>query len=132
MNRINIPDFQKKQRILYIDRRPAKELITYGDNYLATGRLFDAVDCYQRANHTSGLEKIREIAESAGDTMLFQQVMKALVRTIPEDEWDRIGQQALSLKKYAFSLYAFEKSGNESMRERVKEIIQTQENEFIS
>ena len=131
MNTTNIPDFQKKQQILYIDHRPAKDIIAHGDNYLKAGRIFDAIDAYQRANYAPGLEKIREIAESTGDVMLFQQAMKALGRVIPEDEWNRVGQQALSLGKYTFSLFAFEKSGNESMRERVKTLIQTQGKESI-
>ena len=123
MSRIVIPDYQKKQRIINIDRTPAKDLVAYGDRCLEADRIFDALDFYQAAKHTPGLEKIRESAESSGDVMMFQQVMKALGVTITEDAWAGIGRRAVTLGKYAFGVYAFEKSGRDSLRDEAREII---------
>lgn len=127
MSRIAIPDYRKKQRIITIDKTPAKDLIAYGDCCVEGSRIFDALDFYQGANHTAGLEAIRKTAEASGDVMLFQQVMKAMGVPITADVWDAVGRQALSLGKYAFALHAFENSGNDSLREEVREIMRGNE-----
>jgi len=115
-----LPDYREKQKILYIDRQSDRVLLTYGDSYLESGRISDATDFYQKANHLQGLEKIREIAEEIGDTMAFQYVLKALKRNLTEDDWNRVGQRALELKKYTFAFHAFQKSNNTVKIEEVK------------
>jgi hypothetical protein len=121
-----LPDYREKQRILYIDKRSDKDLIGYGDHYLESGRISDAADFYQKADNTPGLEKIREMAEATGDIMTFQQVMKALKQIATESDWNRIGQRAIELKKYAFALHAFEKSNNTIMIEQVNNLIKSE------
>jgi len=123
MSKIDLPDFQKKQRILYQEQKSDRDRVNYGNRYLQAGRISDAIECYQKANHISGLDKIREIAETTGDVMLYQQVLKALNRDASDEDWGRIGQRALAQKKYAFSLHAFEKCRNTAMRELGKELI---------
>jgi tetratricopeptide (TPR) repeat protein len=123
MKKIDLPDFQKKQRILYVEHKPDRDLVNYGNRYLEAGRISDAIECYQKVNHVSGLDKIREIAETTGDVMLYQQVLKALNRDASDEDWERIGQRALAQKKYAFSLHAFEKCRDTAMCERVKGMI---------
>jgi hypothetical protein len=125
MSRSTIPDYQKKQRVINVERSPAKDLIAYGDRCLETGRIFDALDFYQGAKHLPGLEKIKESAEASGDVMLFQQVMKAMGMTITADAWDAIGRKAMAQGKYTFSLHAFESSGNDALREEAGEIMRS-------
>ena len=123
MSKSNIPDFQKKQRILYVERKSDRDLIYYGNLYLESGRISDAIECFQKANHIAGLDKIGEIAVTSGDVMLYQQVLKALNRDACAEDWNKIGQRALAQKKYAFSLHAFEKGGDTAMCEQVKGMI---------
>jgi tetratricopeptide (TPR) repeat protein len=118
-----LPDYREKQRLLYVDKRSDRELIAYGDYYLESGRIADATDFYQKANHTSGLEKIKETAEETGDVMAFQHVLKALKTNATEDDWNRIGQRAYDLKKYTFALHAFEKGNAAAKIEQVKSMI---------
>jgi len=118
-----LPDYREKQKILYIDRQSDRVLLTYGDSYLESGRISDATDFYQKANHLQGLEKIREMAEAIGDTMAFQYAMKALKRNISEDDWNRVGQRALELRKFAFAFHAFQKSNNTVKIEEVKKMM---------
>ncbi len=124
-----LPSYREKQRILYIDHRSERDLVAYGDAFLEAGKIFDAVECYQRANYTAGLEKIRDMAKQSGDVMLFQQVMKPLKQTVSDDAWNEIGQRALDLKKYAFALHAFENSNNIMMIEQIKITMTSKENE---
>ncbi len=118
-----LPDYREKQKILYIDRQSDKDLLTYGDSCLESGRISDAIDFYQKANHLQGLEKIREMAEAIGDTMAFQYVLKALKRNPTGDDWDRVGQRAFELKKYTFAFHAFQNSNNTVKIEEVKKMM---------
>jgi len=118
-----LPDYREKQKILYIDRKSNRDLLAYGDSYLESRRISDATDFYQKANHLPGLEKIREMAEEIGDAMAFLYVLKALKRNPTEDDWNRIGQRSLELKKYTFALHSFQKSNNTVKIEEVKNMM---------
>jgi hypothetical protein len=115
----NLPDYREKQKILYISRQSDKDLIAYGDLYLELGRTSDATDFYHKANHLPGLEKIKEMAEADGDIMAYQYILKALKQHATDNEWNRIGERALDLQKYAFALHAFKHSNNTAKIEEV-------------
>ena len=122
-----LPNYQEKQHILYIKHLSEKDLIAYGDAFLEEGKIYDAIDFYQKANYVQGLEKIKGMAERSGDVMLLQQVLKPLRKTIPEETWNEIGQRALELEKYLFALYACAKGNNDAMAGRIKEIIKSED-----
>jgi hypothetical protein len=117
-----LPDYQEKQKILYIDRRSTEGLIGYGDRSLEANLIFDALEFYQKAKHRPGLEKILEMAMSTGDAMLFEQAAKALRREYSAEEWDRLGQRAFGLKKFTFARHAFEQVGDSAMLEEIRNI----------
>jgi tetratricopeptide (TPR) repeat protein len=120
---ISLPDYQEKQKILYIDATPEDALIAYGDAYLAEGHIPDAAECYGRARHTPGLNKLRSLAVAMGDAMTYQQVLKALNETPPAEEWKTLGEAALATGKHAFALYAFQRSGHDDLAEKVKQVM---------
>jgi len=124
-----LPNYQEKQRILYIDHKSVHDLIAYGDAFLEAGKMFDAIEFYQRVNYSEALEKIKGMAEHSGDVMLFQQVLKPLKQHVSDDTWNAIGTRAFDLKKYSFALHAFEKSNNSTMAEKIKKIMMTKERE---
>ncbi|MCX7634506.1 MAG: hypothetical protein N2Z74_02020 [Syntrophales bacterium] len=101
-----LPDYQEKQQILYRDGHDRAEWIRYGDAFFNAGRIFDALDFYQRAVYTEGLEKLKAMAERQGDAMLFQAAMKALGRSITPKEWEGVAIRAQELGKVTFSRYA--------------------------
>lgn len=123
MNDKRLPDYREKQKILYIDKKPAKVLIDYGDQFFKRGQIADALEFYQRASYEQGLEKIKTLSEGQGDAMIFQQAMKALNRKISPEEWDRIGNSALDNRKFLFARHAFTISGNEAMRDKIQRLI---------
>jgi tetratricopeptide (TPR) repeat protein len=124
-----LPNYQEKQRILYIDHQSERDLIAYGDAFLEAGKMFDALECYQRVNYSDGLEKIKGMAERSGDVMLFQQVLKSLKLYVSDDAWNALGNRAFELKKYSFALHAFEKSNNSTMADKIKKIMMSKERE---
>jgi hypothetical protein len=108
-----LPDYRLKQKILYIDNTSPDVLHDYGNLFLEDGCVSDALDFYQKANYSEGIEKIKDIALSTGDVMLFQRAAKALNIEIKQADWEIISQEAVSLKKYNFAKYALEKTDNQ-------------------
>ena len=129
MAKIKLPDYKEKQKILYRDNTSPTALTAYGDKYLEAERLSDAIDFYQKANHIEGLEKIRNMVVADGDVMDFQHTLNALNVDASREEWNRIGERALELKKYAFAIHAFEKGENNSMVEKIKKIMTPEGNQ---
>jgi hypothetical protein len=127
-----LPDYRKKQQLLYAEKRTTGELIVYGDRFLEAGRISDAIEFYQKAHHTAGLEKISATAQQMGDVMLFLQATRALSRTPSPEEWLAIGQIAKGLKKYSFALLAFEKGGHDQFLRETREIAKTEGNAILT
>ena len=129
MKRDILPDYQKKQRLLYAEQRSERELIDYGEGFLKEGKLSDAIEFYQKAQYRAGLEAIKEKAKQMGDVMALLQAGRALNQPLSEDDWRLTGNRARELKKYRFALYAYEKSGNEDLLQEVREISKAEGNE---
>lgn len=112
MKRQELPDYKEKQRILHLDRTAPAALSALGDRYLAAGRIADAVECFGRGNDAGNLRAILARAEEEGDVQFFLQAVKALGREATQEEWNRLGEQALNRGRLTFARHAFEKSGN--------------------
>ena len=120
MKRSKLPDYKEKQKILYIDKTPAKTLISLGERYLEEQRVSDALEFFQRAGFREGLENILQLSAESGDVMDYQQALKALKMEASKEDWERIGQRALALGKIVFALQAFEMSQNPDLVEQTK------------
>ena len=131
MKRDILPDYQKKQRLLYAEQRSERELSDYGEGFLKEGKLSDAIEFYQKAQYRAGLESIKEKARQTGDVMALLQVGKALSQSLSEEDWRLTGDRARELKKYSFALYAYEKGGHDDLVQEVREIIKAEGNEIV-
>ena len=127
-----LPDYQLKQKILYIDHTNPEILKNYGDLFLAEGYISDALDFYQKANYIEGLQKIKNTALESGDVMLFGRAAKTLNLELTPADWENIGKIALNLKKYLFARHALEKANNEDLLSSLKQILQAEGYEKIS
>ncbi|MEN6374872.1 MAG: hypothetical protein ABFD75_08845 [Smithella sp.] len=127
-----LPDYQLKQKILYTDHTDTGTLKNYGDLFFAEGNLSDALDFYQKADFTEGLQKIKNTALESGDVMLFGRAAKTLNLELTPADWENIGKIALNLKKYLFARHALEKANNEELLNSVKQILQVEGYEKIS
>jgi tetratricopeptide (TPR) repeat protein len=121
---LKLPDYRLRQKLLYVDQVNPKDLQNYGDLFFEEGRLSDALDFYQKANHNDGLQKIKETAFNNGDVMLWMQAAKILNLDLKPADWESIGQKAIELKKYSFAQHALKKANNEEMLNSLKKIIQ--------
>ena len=123
-----LPDYRLKQKTLYIDSTSAATLHNYGDMFLEEGNISDALDFYQKAQYSEGMQKIKKIAIDSGDVMIFQRATKALhIEPKPED-WETIGKKAIDLKKYFFARHALEKANNADLLDSLKKILEAEEN----
>lgn len=132
MNIKNLPDYRLKQKILYIDQTNPQILEKYGDAFFSQGNLSDALDFYQRANSTDGLQKIKNVALESGDVLLFTRAAKALNLELKTTDWENIAQIAVGLKKYLFARHALEKASNEDLLNSLKQLMHAEEHEKIS
>jgi hypothetical protein len=124
LNSKKLPDYRLKQRILYMDNTNAETLKNYGDLFLEAGNISDALDFYIKAKYSEGMEKIKETAFAAGDVMIFQRATKALNKEPSQADWEKIGQKAVSLKKYFFAKQALEKAGKQEEFNSLLKIIE--------
>lgn len=127
-----LPDYQLKQKILYIDRTSPEILKNYGNLFFAEGNVSDALDFYQKANYIEGIQKIKDAALESGDVMLFGRAAKTLNEELKPADWEKIGRIALNLKKYLFARHALEKANNEELLNSLKQILQAEGYEEIS
>jgi len=121
---LKLPDYRLRQKLLYVDKINLQNLQNYGDLFFEEGRLSDALDFYQKANHNNGLQKIKDAAFNNGDVMLWKQAAKILNLELKPADWESIGQKAIELKKYSFAQHALKKANNEEMLNSLKKIIQ--------
>ncbi len=124
MINLKLPDYRLKQKLLYEDKVNPKDLQNYGDLFFEEGRLSDALDFYQKANHNNGLQKIKDAAFNNGDVMLWKQAAKILNLELKPADWESIGQKAIELKKYSFASHALKEANNEEMLNSLKKIMQ--------
>ncbi len=110
-----LPDYRLKQKILYIDKTSTAALISYGDLYLEAGAISDALDFYAKASHQAGMQKIKDLAITNGDTFIFQSAAKALDHELRDEDWEDIARRAIDLKKYLFARHALEKTNKSEL-----------------
>ena len=127
-----LPDYHLKQKILYIDHTGLEILQNYGDLFFAEGNFSDALDFYQKATFTDGLQKIKNAALESGDVMIFARAAKALNMEPTPADWESIAQIALGLKKYSFARHALEKANNDELLNSLTKIMEAEEHEKIS
>ena len=126
-----LPDYRLKQKILYVDHTDPETFKNYGDLFFAEGSFSDALDFYQKANFSEGLQKIKNAASESGDVMLFGLAAKSLNLELQASDWENIGRIALGSKKYLFARHALGKANNEELLNSLAKIMEAEEHEKI-
>jgi hypothetical protein len=126
---MRIPNTLKKGVILYGDSKkdPASpsELIAYGNKYIEGGRIQDALECYHRAGHTEGIEKIVGEAVSAGDFFLYRTGMGFLGRELDKKDLNTLAKNADAGGKLAFARDAYEATGDDKVKKEIEKKIES-------
>ena len=132
MSNRKLPDYRLKQKILYLDKTIPDDLIRYGNLFYESGAYSDALDFFQKSNHSEGIQEIKSIAFKSGDLMLFQRAAKAMNMELSPLDWEKIGKKAMELKKYFFAKHALEKANNQEILNSLTNIMKAEEQEISS
>lgn len=83
----------EKQKILY-GKLPQAELEAWGDFYLEQGRIYDALDFYEKAQASARIRALRERAVKDGNQFLFQRTLVLLADEATASEVDLLTSRA--------------------------------------
>jgi hypothetical protein len=124
MAKSNLPDLKRKQKLLFAEDAQPEALIAQGQRFLDAGWLNDAIDFWQRAGHTEGLQQIQMTAVEQGDAFLFNRCLHALDEEAPESAWQELADRARELGKLQFAREGYRMSGDRKAMERVEQQMQ--------
>ena len=100
----------KKRDLLNSDKTDASELIRFGEYYAVEGRLSDAIDFFEKADHANGLDQLKDDCIAEGDFFLFNRLVSILADSPSPDKWSRLGENAIALGKLHFARLAYKQA----------------------
>lgn len=115
----DLPGCLKKRRLLN-DSELKRELCReYGEKFLADGWWEDALEFFQKAGDSQGLEKIKKHCLATGDAYLLSRL------GVGQDQktWRQLAEQALDLGKLRFARRAYELAGDPDKAAMVEGLI---------
>jgi len=127
MAKSDLPDLKHKQKLLYTEDTQPADLIAQGQRYRDAGWLNDAIDFWQRAGHSEGLQQIQMTAVEQGDAFLFNRCLRALDEEAPGSAWQELADRALQLGKLQFAREGYRMSGDRKAMERIEQQMQPTE-----
>jgi hypothetical protein len=102
-----VPNCLKKRQLLNDKILSPALCRDYGHKFLEMGWLEDALEFFKKGEATEELEKLKALSLETGDAFLLAR----LGHQEPED-WRRLAERALALKKLHFARRAFEIAGD--------------------
>jgi tetratricopeptide (TPR) repeat protein len=109
--RKNLLSCLRKRDLLNSDRSDPAHLGRLGTRYLEEGRISDAIDFFEKADDREGLTSLLKRCLAEGDFFLYRRVSRILsIAPAPED-WNKLGDAALSLGKLHFARSAYREAG---------------------
>jgi hypothetical protein len=103
-----LPGCLKKRRLLNEPELKPELCREYGEKFLAQGWWEDALEFFQKAGDSQGLEKIKNHCLATGDAYLLGRLG---VGQDPQT-WRQLAEQALDLGKLRFARRAYELAGD--------------------
>ena len=119
----------KKRDLLNSVKADKSELIKSGNRYLHEGRLSDAIDFFEQAEHVDGLAGLKEQCVTEGDYFLFLRIAKILADSPSVEEWTNLGDKALASGKLLFAHSAYRMADSPEKVNQVKKLLQLQTQE---
>jgi hypothetical protein len=88
-----------------------ESLTDWGEFYLETDLVHDAVDFFEKAGVQEPLRKLLELAREEGDVFLMRRVYAILGQEPTAREWLAVANQAERLGKFLFALKGYALAG---------------------
>ena len=121
----------KKRDLLNSDKADRSELIKLGERYLHDDRLSDAIDFFEKAEHSEGLTQLKDQCVSKGDYFLCQRLAIILEESPPPEDWIQLGDNALNLGKLLFARSAYQRAENPEKVAQVEKLLQSPAQEQV-
>ncbi len=120
MSRVKPVDVISKREVLWGDETPREALIAYGDHFVESEFVHDALSFYMRADHEPGIRKIMDIAVAEGEVFILQRIERSHRIEIPVDTWRRAAESAERTGKLRYALVGFERAGDEERSSSIR------------
>jgi len=120
---MKIPDSITKRDLLHGARKASPaDILTLGEMYYSGGQCSDAIDFFARAEAKDRLAAVAQELINQGDTFLLLKVVR-LVGNISDAQILECAQRAEALGKIRYAILAYEKLGDESKAESLRDSI---------
>jgi outer membrane protein assembly factor BamD (BamD/ComL family) len=110
----------KKRDLLHNPQVSKEEFSKYGREYLADGRLVDALDYFEKAGDLEGIRRIHEQSIIDGDPFLLQKTSKLAGDPIAEEDWRKVGHKTLAEGRLHQALTAFKAIADEEQINKIQ------------
>ena len=87
-------NYIKKRDLLYSEKSQPKLLSQIGREFLALERFSDALDFFEKARDSDGVQEIKQIALKIGDTFLLARLERFDRALINKTDWDAAAKKA--------------------------------------
>lgn len=119
----NLPDMKQKQKLLYAQDISSDVLVKHGTAFFEEGWLSDAMDFFEKAEHTEGIESVKRVAVEEGDAFLFKRCLDLLGIEEASSQWCELADRALTLGKLQFAREGYRKCGDRKAMEKIDKMI---------
>jgi len=110
----DLPGWREKKELLWGEKAGAEERIRGGEAFAAAGRLPEALDFYERAQHAEGIREVLRAAVEQGDLYLFKRCRDLLGGDL-RGELAALARNALRKGKVLFAVRAARALGDEAL-----------------
>jgi len=116
----------EKRALLHSDDPDKETLLVHAESFLQDGRLYDALDFFEKTRDHDGLDRVRDAAVEKGDAGLLAWMDKNNLSEISSDQWIDAGENALKSSKFKYAARAFRLGGDERRANEVLEEVDQQ------
>ena len=113
----------KKRDLIQEETTSRETLIKFGQEYLNQGRWLEALEFFERAPDSVGLQTLKKKGIEEGDPFLYKQACKFLKESLDPAEWKLTGEKALSQGRWHQALTAFKALADETKIQELEQLI---------
>jgi len=99
----------KKRDLLHNEKSSPQTLTKTGREFLALERYSDALDFFEKARDTAGIQEIKKIALTNGDTFLLARLDRFDRLLVTREEWDAAAEKAAGSGRASMAAYVARK-----------------------
>jgi len=115
----SVPDYQEKQKILYIKETPPEKLLEVADRLLEQDRFSDAYDYLERSGDEKKIEEYMNMALDRGDFFNFDRAARKLDIEIEPELWEQLGENAAARDLFAYAVDAYRRAGRRGKTDEI-------------